>query len=178
MIQGQRWCASGRHQVTVEECRADNGEIRATCLACLSNRARVCEQAALAQAQRLALEDGYEAAAGDDNAEGIEVIEVDEFDAIFGDGHDLMDVDLPDDSAASAREKALLKKLDEKLADIKFETCDYCLEEYFNMQINNGMCAACKQDNGDPVRKWSAENGVHPGIYHFFIFNVNLLTEV
>ena len=131
----------------------------------------------MAQEQHPALADGYEAAAGDGDAEGVETVEADEYDAVFGDGHDLMDVNLPDDSALSAREQALLKKLNEKLADIKFETCDYCLEEGFNMQVDLGMCATCKRDNGDPVRKWSAENGVHPGIYCFFAINVNLLTE-
>jgi len=131
----------------------------------------------MAQEQHSALREGYEAAAGDNDAEGVEAVQADEYDAVFGDGHDLMDVDLPDDSALSAREQALLKKLNEKLAEIKFETCDYCLEEGFSMQVNRGMCAACKRDNGDPVRKWSAGNGVHPGIYYFSAVNVNSLTE-
>ena len=90
-----------------------------------------------------------------------------------------MNINLPDDSALSAREQALLKQLNEKLDDIKFETCNYCFElEGFGMQVNYGMCATCKRDNGDPVRKWSAENGVHPGIYHFSIHIVNLLTKL
>jgi hypothetical protein len=113
-------------------------------------------------------------AAGDEDAEDVEAVQADEYDAVFGGGHDLMDVDFP---ALSAREQTLLKKLNEGLADIKFETCDYCLEESFSMQVDHGMCAACKRDNGDPVRKWSAKNGVHPGIYYFSAVNVNSLTE-
>lgn len=167
---------SGSHQVTVNDCQADDGQIRATCRACLSDRARRREEAAAAaQEQHSALEGDYETAAGDDDTEGIEGAAIDEFDAEFGDGNDLMDIDLPDDSAVSAREKALLKKLDKKFLEIKFETCDYCLEEGFDMQVDNGMCAACKRDKEDPVRKWSAENGVHPGIYPSFAFYHNFL---
>jgi hypothetical protein len=172
-----RWCAPGSHQVLTEECQAEDGRIRAACGACLARLRERTAAAALAQEQIAAMRNDYEDAAGDGDADGIEGVAIDEFDAEFGDGNDLMDVDLPDDSAVSARERALLKILDEKLADIKFETCDYCLEEGFSMQVNNGMCASCKRDNGDPVRKWSAENGIHPGIYHFSAFNVNLLTE-
>jgi hypothetical protein len=56
--------------------------------------------------------DGYEAAAGDNDAEGFEAVQGDEYDTIFGDGRDFMDIDLPDDSAlVSARERVLLKKV-------------------------------------------------------------------
>jgi hypothetical protein len=167
-----RWCAPGSHQVRIEECQDSEGTIRAACGAC---RARLRGRAAAVAQERLevaALRNNYDDAAGDDDADGVAVVAVDEFDAEFGDGNDLMIIDLPDDSAVSTREKALLKKLDEKLLEIKFETCDYCLEEGFAMAVDNGMCAACKQDKGDPVRKWSAENGVHPGIYlplHFTV---------
>ena len=76
-----------------------------------------------------------------------EAVQGDEYDAVFGDGHDFMDVDLLDDSCSICERAGLLKKLrvNEKLDDIKFETGDYCLEG-FGMQIDHGMCATCKQD--------------------------------
>lgn len=56
------------------------------------------------------------AALREGDAEGIEAADVDQFDAVFGDGADLMNLDLPDDSAVSEREAS-----------------DDCLEE--------GMCS-------------------------------------
>jgi hypothetical protein len=140
----------------------------ANCHAC---RNRYCAQlreradAAIAERQQIAtLPDAFEATIGDDAAEGIDTVAVDEFDATFGDGADLMDIDLPADSAVSAREATLLKNLDEKLGAIKFETCDSCWEEGFDLDTKDGMCGSCRRDN-DPVlvKKWSEANAVHPG---------------
>ncbi|KAF9536059.1 hypothetical protein CPC08DRAFT_652285, partial [Agrocybe pediades] len=107
----------------------------------------------------------YERRAADDFAEGVAAEPVDDYDDVFGDGLDLMDVDLPDDTALSERERVLLEKFEAKLAALSYETCDICLEEGFEMHLEAGVCASCKRDKGDPVKKWSAENSVHPGKY-------------
>jgi hypothetical protein len=95
--------------------------------------------------------------------EGVEAAEIDEFDNAFGDGTDLMNVDLPDDSALSRHEAALLENLNKKLDEVEFKTCDDCLEEGFDLSVEDGRCSSCRNDTGDPVRKWSAANKVHPG---------------
>jgi hypothetical protein len=171
-----RWCAFGKHRVFIEECQTEDGAIRATCTACRTRLQERTAVAALAREQADALRNEYDEAANDDNADGVqaEPVDVDEFDGVFGDGNDLMDIDLPDDCAVSAREQELLRVLDEKLADIKYETCNTCLEEAFDMHVKDGMCAACSRDKEDPVRKWSAENGVHPGIYCFSTSKYNI----
>lgn len=93
------------------------------------------------------VEQEFEATAlQDGDVEGVEVPNVDEFDKAFGDGADLMNVDLPDDSALSQREAA-----------------NDCLEDGFDLNLADGRCSRCHGDKGDPVRKWSAANKVHPG---------------
>jgi hypothetical protein len=94
---------------------------------------------------------------------GVEAAEIDEFDNAFGDGSNLMNVDLPDDSALSRHEAALLENLNKKLDEVEFKTCDDCLEEGFDLSVEDGRCSSCRNDTGDPVRKWSAANKVHPG---------------
>ena len=91
---------------------------------------------------------------------------IDKFDAVFGDGADLMNIDHPTDSAVSAQEAALLKNLNEKLEAIRFDMCDSCWEEGFDLDMKDGVCGSCHRDK-DPVKKWSQENGVHPGV-HFY----------
>lgn len=155
----------------MDECRAANGDIRASCRVCLNRKAQLREQAAaVAMAElQFTVDDGFQAAVGDDRADGVEgPVVVDEFDAIFGDGADFMDIDLPSDSAVSAREAALLKNLNKKIDAITFETCDVCWEEGFDLNAKDGICGACRRDTGDPVKKWSAANQVHPGasIHH------------
>jgi hypothetical protein len=94
---------------------------------------------------------------------GVEATEIDEFDNAFGDGTDLMNVDLPDDSALSRHEAALLENLNKKLDEVEFKTCDDCLEEGFDLSVEDGRCSSCRNDTGEPVQKWSAANKVHPG---------------
>jgi hypothetical protein len=88
---------------------------------------------------------------------------IDEFDNVFGDGTNLMNVDLPDDSALSRHEAALLENPNKQLDEIELKTCDDCLEEGFDLSVEDGRCSSCRNDTGDPVRKWSAANEVHPG---------------
>ena len=150
---------------------AENGTLRATCRACLTLRRE--RRVELEQAATGDLEHEQEAAAllqGD--AEGVATANIDEFDAVFGDGADLMNLDLPDDKALTERESALLRNLNKELDKIKFETCDHCLEEGFDMSVEDGMCSSCRRDKADPVRKWSAANNVQPGL-PFSIFPVN-----
>jgi len=126
---------------------SDDGTLRATCRACLTRQRE--RRAALSAAVDIArqVEQEFEAAAlQDGDAEGVEVPDVDEFDEAFGDGADLMNVDLPDDSALSQREAA-----------------NDCLEDGFDLNLADGRCSRCRDDKGDPVGRWSAANKVHPG---------------
>ena len=118
VLEGMHWCTTGAHCVSVEECLTEDGAVCATCAGCRTRLRVRTAAAALACEQADALSNEYEHVAGDDDAEGVQAIPVDEFDEIFGDGNDLMDVDLPDDRAVSAREKELLTILDQKLAEI------------------------------------------------------------
>ncbi|KAF8075817.1 hypothetical protein FPV67DRAFT_1391300, partial [Lyophyllum atratum] len=102
---------------------------------------------------------------GDDDAEGREAEAIDEFDGIFGNGADLMDIDLPDDAAIPDRENRLLQTFSEKLAELNFETCDVCFEEGFTLKLQDGICHRCREDKADPVRKWSTENKVNPAVH-------------
>jgi hypothetical protein len=146
---------SGSHdQVSVEDCTSDDGSLRATCRAYLRRKheRRLALSAAVEAAQQV--EQEFEAArlqGGD--AEGDEVPDFDEFDEAFGDGADLMDVNLPDDSALSQREATLLENLNKKLDEIEFGTCDDCLEDGFDLNLVDGRCSRCRSDKGDPVRK-------------------------
>jgi hypothetical protein len=92
-----RWCTLGHHQVTVDACQAEDGSMRATCRTCRANLSRAHPErtapAALAELQAAPLRNEYEAAAGEDDANGVEAAGVDEFDVAFGDRADLMDVD-------------------------------------------------------------------------------------
>ena len=113
----------------------DNGTLRANCRACLT-RQRDERRAALETAATAAARDhelGAERTLHDGDAEGVEATEVDEFDNMFGDGTDLMNIDLPDDSALSQHEATLLENLNKKLDKIEFKTCDDCLKEGFNL---------------------------------------------
>ena len=154
------------HQVSVEDCLTENGEIRACCQACINRQARFRENAipAIVERQHITGADGFEAADGDDVPEGVNAVAVDEFDSIFGTGADLTDVSLPADSAVSAHEATLLKNLNEKLDAIKFEACDTCWEEGFDLDMKDQMCGSCRRDK-EPVKKWSIANAVHPGMY-------------
>ncbi|KDQ23954.1 hypothetical protein PLEOSDRAFT_1016390, partial [Pleurotus ostreatus PC15] len=94
--------------------------------------------------------------------DGVEAGADDEFDAVFGDGRDLMDIDQPSDSALDACEAQLLQSLSEKLAAIRYDGCDSCWEEGFDLHVVDGECSSCHRDKGDPVKKWSAANYTHP----------------
>lgn len=73
-----------------------------------------------------------------------------------------MDIDQPTDSALDAREARLLQSLNEKLAAIRYDSCDCCWEEGFDLHVVDGECSSCRRDKGDLVKKWSAANYTHP----------------
>ena len=145
--------------MTIEECRAVNGAIRSTCQVCRLRRQqdyaaqRVLQQETEAAADIVEV---VEEMVG--HAEGVETTPVDEFDAVYGDGADLLNIHLPTDSVLSEREAALLAKFNGALEKIKFETCNLCLEEAFDLNIQNGICVSCRNDNAEPVMKWSDKN--------------------
>jgi hypothetical protein len=80
------------------------------------------------------------------------------------DPSDNIDVDLPDDAFLSERESNLLLNLNRKIDNVTYESCDVCVEDGFNLSVVGGQCSRCGSDRGEPVRKWSAENNIHPGM--------------
>ncbi|KAF7307266.1 ATP-dependent DNA helicase [Mycena indigotica] len=101
---------------------------------------------------------------GDDGAEGVAQNQpVDEYDEFFGDGSDMMDIDLPEDSAISAREAAAIAKMNAELAQLEIGRCSGCREEGFDVQLKTAMlCKRCDADHGE-VKKWSTDNNTNPG---------------
>lgn len=149
-----RYCLLGRHQVTPDECREGNREF-ACCNMCRARRRAVLDA-------RNIVPDADDLVEDEPDPEGLEPAEEDEYDTIFGDGADFMDIDVPDDSAISARQAALLKKFDEALSAIRLEVCDTCDEQRFDMNLINGECQTCRNDKHN-VKLKSAANNVSPG---------------
>jgi hypothetical protein len=51
----------------------------------------------------------------------------------------------------SEREAALLAKFNKELEKIEYETCDSCLEEGFDLNLQDKICTSRSNDKGDPV---------------------------
>ncbi|OBZ66500.1 hypothetical protein A0H81_13517 [Grifola frondosa] len=99
-----------------------------------------------------------------DQAEGVESVEMDEFDQIFGDGAEYMNIDVPEESALSGTEATLLGSFQDKLAALTLQTCGSCQEQGFNLNIKDAVCSRCRNDKGDPVRRFSSENHMNPAL--------------
>lgn len=115
--------------VTEAACTDATGVVRYSCNVCRASRnARAAARRAQAaaeveeQAHRDAEEEPVdENAAGD---EGIETIDADEyFDNIYGDGNDLMDIDVPQEQALNANEASLLSTFRAELDKLLLENC-------------------------------------------------------
>jgi hypothetical protein len=48
-------------------------------------------------------------------------------------------------------EAALLKNLNKKLDEVEFKTCNDCLEEGFNLSVEDERCSSCHNNTGEPV---------------------------
>ncbi|KAJ7061425.1 hypothetical protein C8F01DRAFT_956965, partial [Mycena amicta] len=107
---------------------------------------------------------------GDDDADGVARNQpVDEYDEIFGNGGEMMDIDLPEDVAVSAREATAMAKMNAELDALSIRQCAGCREESFDLKLKTAtFCGRCADDMGD-VRKWSAENNTNPSAFssHF-----------
>ncbi|KAJ7614776.1 hypothetical protein FB45DRAFT_717826, partial [Roridomyces roridus] len=99
-----------------------------------------------------------------DDGDGVQQQPVeDEYDAFFGSGSELMDVDLPEDSAVNSREAAAIRALNEKLAELTIGHCSGCREEGFDVKMKTPtLCTRCSADTTNDVRKWSDENNTNP----------------
>ncbi|KAJ3507790.1 hypothetical protein NMY22_g16823 [Coprinellus aureogranulatus] len=170
---GKRWCAAGAHETTIEACTNADGVLLASCQVHLARRReRNAQLREAAAALNAAADDLAEQAVGNDpvperhDEDGEHSFEdEDEFDRFFGSGEELMEVDLPEDSALDAREAELMRNFERALDNIAFESCDSCMEEGFDLKIIEGKCSSCRNDKSDsPVKKWSIENESQPGI--------------
>ena len=157
---GLRWCISGVHQVTVEDCTSPGGIIHASCLVCLER----WHETYAAQVAAAAIDQNAE----QDTVDGREGVATEPVvnDGEFGDGAEWMDLDLPDDSAVSAREKILLQKMRETLANVKMQQCSTCCERTFDIKSDNPAyeCQRCHTDKHQDGKLWSNANNVNPGM--------------
>ncbi|KAF7293450.1 hypothetical protein MIND_01122500 [Mycena indigotica] len=162
--QGMHFCTSGAHNVTDAE-RTEDGRVYANCNACRARRR--AKYAAMHAEGNVDVELG-EDAAGDDAAEGVAQTPDDEFDEFFGNGAEFMDIDLPEDSALSAREAAAIAKMNAELAALSISRCSGCREEGFDVKLKTAtLCSRCDRDEGD-IRKWSDENNTNPSMLWLF----------
>ena len=98
---GLRWCIYGSHCVTAAACTSAGNILHTSCLPCLERRHHAhTAHAPAAAIDHVAKQDPI------DDRDGVltEPIVEDE----FGDDTHWMDIDLPDDSTVSTREKTLL----------------------------------------------------------------------
>ncbi|KAJ7214380.1 hypothetical protein GGX14DRAFT_327210, partial [Mycena pura] len=115
---------------------------------------------------------------GDDEAEGVAGNQaVDEYDEFFGDGWEMMDVDLPEDSAISGREAAAIAKMNAELAGLSIGKCSGCREEGFDKLKTATLCKRCDADGGE-VRKWSDENNTNPSAFYPQLTRIKNLTDL
>ncbi|OBZ72855.1 hypothetical protein A0H81_07000 [Grifola frondosa] len=166
MEEGQRWCSGCRHQVTQDACQDTNGTLHATCQACRArHQARELAQVAAAQ-QNADHNIEHEDVPENDQPEGIQSVEIDEFDHILGDGAEYMNIDAPEENALNAMEEVLLASFREKLAALVLQACNICHEQGFDLNVRDDLCSRCKSDKGDLVRKFSPENNMSPVLEH------------
>ncbi|KAJ7129857.1 hypothetical protein C8R43DRAFT_847231, partial [Mycena crocata] len=98
----------------------------------------------------------------DDEDGGVDTSAPDEYDTVFGDGADLANVDLPEDSALTDIEAQCISNFEAVLNAIKIETCSCCQEEGFHVKLKpSGMCSRCETDKRD-IKMWSDQNNVNP----------------
>ncbi|KAH9833024.1 uncharacterized protein C8Q71DRAFT_713391, partial [Rhodofomes roseus] len=97
-------------------------------------------------------------------ADGVDVVEPDEYAQFFGDDSDFMDIDVPEENALPAQEAELLTKFYTKLSELSLETCVVCHEQGFDMKLKDGVCSRCHRDRAEPVKKFAPANNVSPSL--------------
>ncbi|KAJ3767015.1 hypothetical protein FB446DRAFT_614695, partial [Lentinula raphanica] len=93
--------------------------------------------------------------------DAIHVVEQEDYDAFFGDGHEFAGIDLPNDSCIDAREVECVKRFINADSSLTYTSCSVCEERDWNMGVREGVCKRCRNDKGD-VKKWSKENNTNP----------------
>lgn len=156
---GMGWCTCCKRQVTEDDCRTAEGVVRATCNAC---RARLHNRASNHR-------DGVEPDHGEDMPDapdipdGVEAVARDEFDELYDDTINFMNIDVPEENVLNASEEERFRPFTQKLSDLKLEECETCRERDCDSQLQNGSCKRCRRDNKHDVRRFSAENNTNPG---------------
>lgn len=149
-----RWCSHCKKEVTIEQCRTEDGSLTAMCRQCTQQR-RIQETAP-------PQEDIIE----DDNIEGVQNIQLDEFDILLeSDLEEYMEIDIPEDAAMNTTEAERVTKMNEKLAELRLESCDYCNERDFDLGVRQGRCARCRRDAIHEINKFGSQNKMCPGKY-------------
>ncbi|KAI0266026.1 hypothetical protein BGY98DRAFT_890421, partial [Russula aff. rugulosa BPL654] len=84
----------------------------------------------------------------------------------FDDDTAWMNVDLPLDTAVSAREKNLLGDMRRTLANVNMQQCDTCHERAFDLAIRreSNECSRCHADKHENGKQWSDANNVNPSV--------------
>ncbi|TFK89922.1 hypothetical protein K466DRAFT_464337, partial [Polyporus arcularius HHB13444] len=98
----------------------------------------------------------------DDHAEGVETVERDEYEDYFGDDTELMNLDVPEESALNACEAAHSEAFQKKIEALTLQSCSVCHEQGFDLNVRDSQCSRCRTDKGDPVKKFSPENNAVP----------------
>ncbi len=153
--------------MTIEDCTdPESGVIRATCTTCRAQyRARTT---AIGGAQNginsdTVQDEGLDIQDDELQGDGVETVEMDEFDEFFDDGPDLMNLDIPEEAALNAMEANLCTTFHSKLAGLSPKSCAVCHERDFGLVLRGDECSRCCADNKGPVKKFSAENNLIPG---------------
>ncbi|KAJ3971491.1 hypothetical protein EV361DRAFT_799995, partial [Lentinula raphanica] len=90
--------------------------------------------------------------------DAIHVVEHEDYDTFFGDGHEFAEINLPDDSCVNAQ---CIKRFLDADSSLTYTSCSICEERDWNMDVREGVCKRCRKDKGD-VKKWSKENNTNP----------------
>ena len=76
-----------------------------------------------------------------------------------------MDIDLPQDTTVSTREKKLLQDMRQRLANVDMQPqCGTCHERAFDLTIRRqtNECSRCHADKHENGKQWSNANNVNP----------------
>ncbi|KAJ3751768.1 hypothetical protein EV360DRAFT_11094, partial [Lentinula raphanica] len=95
--------------------------------------------------------------------DAVQVVDQDDYDHFFGDGHEFDDVILPEDSCINDREAQYIKNFVDADDALTYTSCSICEERDWNMEPRDGVCKRCRKDKAD-VKKWSKQNNTNPSL--------------
>lgn len=76
-------------------------------------------------------------------------------------------------SAISAADKQLLANCRQKLMNITLESCNFCHEKWFDLDVENGKCKGCRKST-----KYQASNKMYPGVVFAHLPELTQMEEI